>query len=602
MSERTISNIRLIPYGRVSSDEQFEKGNSIPEQLEQCIKYIASIGAIATEPITDSVSGTILNRKGLTHVREMLRNREAEGIVVFRNDRLSRKLAHLLILKEEFTRLGAQIHYVNRGQSLNTPSDHLMDNVEGAFGEYWREKIIEDSTNGRNRKAMRGKFVGCGSPPYGYAYDVVQDLLFVNKQTAEVVVLIYTWYTIGDVSNDEGPLTARRIAIRLTQMQKPTPGYHRQNRIHAPNIWSPTTVSAILRNETYCGTWHWGKYCTVHDLDNVKVRTKRPVADWIAVPVTPIISREMWEAAQNMKRTNFGEAGRNKKNFYMLSGMIVCGRCGRGYQGLSYKRHRKRTKEKLLIRYYECATRHHLMSGVEKHCGMRMINADWAEQKVWEWINKLLHDDEAFEEGIRKTQEQIDNMQNPVQDRLVIIANLLVQYDDQLASLAEAVGNARKGSPAHAALQNRMSQVEKIYDDLVAERNALEERIKTLITKDQVEAVRVARRQTALGLKNATPGDKREAMKLMNTKITVNEDGLVVTCAMAIEPLVIPHREVRQNTGFNAERHAKMDAQRSGKDSTLFSAEGANFDQLSVVDNDTYSHAAKSARCRRRPP
>ena len=101
-------------------------------------------------------------------LREAVRSGAVKAVVCFDPDRLSRKLAHLLLLTEEFEKAGAEVLFVN-GQADSTPEGRMFLSMRGAFAEYEKLKFKERSERGRKEKALRGHMVG-GKVPFGYAY------------------------------------------------------------------------------------------------------------------------------------------------------------------------------------------------------------------------------------------------------------------------------------------------------------------------------------------------------------------------------------------------------------------------------------------------
>ncbi|MBM4422617.1 MAG: recombinase family protein [Chloroflexi bacterium] len=159
---------RAVIYARVSTDEQAEHGYSRESQVEACRTYAAGNGLTVVAELREDYSGAKLDRPELDRLREMIRRREIEAVIVFSPDRLTRNLAHSLILREELQRAGIELHYCNRGKSENTPESRMTENIEAVFGDYWREKIIESSRRGRLSKAANGKWPCDGHAAYGY--------------------------------------------------------------------------------------------------------------------------------------------------------------------------------------------------------------------------------------------------------------------------------------------------------------------------------------------------------------------------------------------------------------------------------------------------
>lgn len=113
----------------------------------------------------------------------------------------------------------------------------------------------------------------------------------------------------------------KAIARRLTKMRIPTwkdihkCGFKRRGY----GEWGDGAVSHILKNETYCGLWHYGKR---------KNGRPNPRSHWLAVAVPPIISRELWNKAQRQKEHNRAMAKRNEKYNYLIGRRVTCGMCG----------------------------------------------------------------------------------------------------------------------------------------------------------------------------------------------------------------------------------------------------------------------------------
>ena len=152
---------------RVSTSNQ-EEGYSLQTQLEQCRRYAEFNGFTIVAEFQDIKSGMTLDRAGLTEARRMLQKGEAVAIIVYSPDRLTRSVAHAVLLREEFRRYGAELHSVTRGLVGDSAEDSLTANIEAVFAEYWREKIAEATQHGKRAKILSGKFHGYGHDPYGY--------------------------------------------------------------------------------------------------------------------------------------------------------------------------------------------------------------------------------------------------------------------------------------------------------------------------------------------------------------------------------------------------------------------------------------------------
>src|SRR5213594_1970832 len=91
-------------YARVSTTDQADKGYSLPTQIEACLAMAHREGYTVPEQhvFVDDYTGTSLNRPQLTPLRDLVRQQLVQAVFVYDLDRLSRKLAHQLLLSEDF--------------------------------------------------------------------------------------------------------------------------------------------------------------------------------------------------------------------------------------------------------------------------------------------------------------------------------------------------------------------------------------------------------------------------------------------------------------------------------------------------------------------
>jgi site-specific DNA recombinase len=156
-------------YARVSTEDQ-GRGYSIPTQIEACQKLAAHEGYMVPERyvFTDELSGSILERPGLLQLRELIRSRAIQAVMIYDLDRLSRKHGHQLLLLEECERAEGAL-LVASGPIDTSPEGALLLYVKGAMGEYERAKILERTCRGRLGRAKAGHPQG-GGVLFGYHY------------------------------------------------------------------------------------------------------------------------------------------------------------------------------------------------------------------------------------------------------------------------------------------------------------------------------------------------------------------------------------------------------------------------------------------------
>ena len=116
--------MKAMIYSRVSTDAQERDGTSLDTQERACAEYAIEQGWEVVRRIRDTDSGALLERGGLTELREALRHGTADVIVAYAVDRLSRSQNHIGLLFDEFEGAGATIAFVralrgHRGRALH---------------------------------------------------------------------------------------------------------------------------------------------------------------------------------------------------------------------------------------------------------------------------------------------------------------------------------------------------------------------------------------------------------------------------------------------------------------------------------------------------
>jgi site-specific DNA recombinase len=187
--------MRAALYARVSTDKQAEK-YGIPSQIEALRKRCLEKGWNVVPDIDneafvdDGFSGSELNRPALNHLRELVQQGQVDVVIAYDPDRLSRNLADLLLLENDFARYGAKLEFIT--QEMDTsPEGKMFFAIRGAVGQYEREKIRERSMRGLREKVRQGKVLGGSCAPFGYRYNKDRATLEENPETAKTVRLIF---------------------------------------------------------------------------------------------------------------------------------------------------------------------------------------------------------------------------------------------------------------------------------------------------------------------------------------------------------------------------------------------------------------------------
>jgi len=175
---------------------------------------------------------------------------------------------------------------------------------------------------GMQPRAISGKSLGKSA--YGYIADT-KGIFQIDDKESIVVTKIYNMYV-----NDD--LGLRKISQILN-----TEGLVTRNN----NPWNIIGIRDILKNSVYIGTYN-------------RFGLRLPKNH------TPIVSAEIFRQAQDKSRVRRKFQAFPNTEPYLLSGLCICGYCGKNMMGVQRKRIWKAEngiRKKSTYRYYQCQSR-----------------------------------------------------------------------------------------------------------------------------------------------------------------------------------------------------------------------------------------------------
>jgi site-specific DNA recombinase len=465
---------RAVLYARVSGDDRGNDGRNLTGQLDMCREYAKRQGLRVVAELAEDdrgASGASFELPQLNRIRELASSGDFDILVVREIDRLSRNLAKQLIVEEELKRTGVEIEYA-LAEYPDTPEGRLNKHIRATIAEYEREKISERMTRGRRQKARAGQVVPHGRTPYGYRVEETDGkrMFVVHEPEAKVIRSIFAWYVHGDESGKSLSINAIAHQLKGTPSKRDIEG--RGGKQTEYGTWSPSTVGAILQNETYVGIWRYGKCC--QGPDNLPT----------IVEVPPIVSREVWQAAQDKRDENRQTAKRNRKYDYLLSGRVICGECGGKMFGHS---HLDQKSGKPYM-YYSCRTIRNTDRYPGQPCTSMRFRVDHVDQAVWDWIKPLLTEPETLMEALAAQKEKCDEENAPMLLRLGVIDDLLADNRRQLERLLDLY--LATDFPKEVLL-DRKKRLESTIEALDKERSNLLVRLeRRTLTDRQIQSIK----------------------------------------------------------------------------------------------------------------
>jgi site-specific DNA recombinase len=487
--------MRTALYLRVSTDEQAER-YGLSSQLTELRALAAKKGWTVSEGgefVDDGYSGAELDRPALSRLREAIRAGKYDVILIHDPDRLSRRLAHQLLLTEEIERAGVRVEFLTTPRE-DSAEGRLLLHVKGVLGEYEREKIKERTLRGKRAKARAG-LLPTGPIPFGYRQDPKQPgRLVVFEDEAAVIRQIFGWLL-------EDQRSVRKIAEALDRAGRPAPrGGH----------WAPSTVKRLLQSEVYVGRMWFNR----REWSGT-ARRLRPEQDWIQIPVPAIVPEWMLaQARAQLTRNQMLFAGRPSPRFYLLRGLLMCGACGRRWH--SWPSHGRRR--------YRCTSRNRFFYLAS--CGSPSRRADELERVVWETVTGILRNPTLLAQKIEAHRTTLGVRDVEIQSEAVYLERRLGELDRQERKLLELYLGDAMASPVLRA---------KI-EEIAAFRKAAKDRwdaVRARLAQDQAEAARQdgIARYCALalqGLDGLTPQGRRQLLLALVDRVVVTGQTLEI--------------------------------------------------------------------------
>ena len=309
--------MRVATYTRISTDEE-RQPYSLGSQSERLAAYIASQqGWEAARSFTDQRSGATLDRPALQRALAEAKAGRFDLLLVYRVDRLARSVRGLAQILEELDAAGVAFRSATEPFDTATPAGRMMVQMLGVFAEFERATIVDRVIAGMERKAARGGWTA-GTHPYGYQVDPDSGYLVARGDEAPLIPVIFELYA-------RRRLGAKAVANWLNE---------RGHRTRTGRPWSHVSVLTVLRNRTYVGEVFFRD--TYHP-----------------APHEALVDVGLFEAAQVILAERGEDYSRRASNTseYLLSGVVVCGRCKRHYTDTADRGRSAR------YRYYTCFTR-----------------------------------------------------------------------------------------------------------------------------------------------------------------------------------------------------------------------------------------------------
>jgi site-specific DNA recombinase len=356
-------HVRIATYTRISTDE-VNQPYSLGAQSERLASYVASqedwelVGTF-----TDQMSGAKLERPGLTNALRAAKAGRFDLLLVYRVDRLSRSVRGLAEVLETLDTIGVGFRSATEPFDTTSAAGRMMVQMLGVFAEFERATIIDRVIAGMERKSSQGGWCG-GHEPFGYRAVKGEGRLAVDEAESPLIPVIFDLYA-------NKRLGAHAIAKWLRAAGLST---------RAGKPWSFKAILTVLRNRTYLGQVHFR-------------------GTWTDAGHPPLIEEGLFNSVQAILAERGEDVSKRASNGsdYLLTGLVVCGGCGRHFTGT------RATGRNSTYRYYTCGGRQRYGT---KTCPAERLPAEALDDAVVRSLLAAYEDTDLFAKAVAEARER----------------------------------------------------------------------------------------------------------------------------------------------------------------------------------------------------
>ncbi len=238
---------RCVLYARLSITK--EESVSIARQLQSCRQYAEARGwQVVGEFVDDGVSATANRPEERQGWAALLAFDGFDAVVIWKVDRLARRVLDFLHADEDLQRRGAGLVAVEDPIDMTSPQGRAFAVMLAVFGEMETEAISARIRAARSQLIREGRFAGGGIP---YGYRSIANPSGPGRVLAKDPVRI-DWLAQA-VQMALSGVTVNAISRWLTNEGAPLPGKRRAQGKVSNGSWNRQTVDQLMRNPILAG-------------------------------------------------------------------------------------------------------------------------------------------------------------------------------------------------------------------------------------------------------------------------------------------------------------------------------------------------------------
>ena len=413
-------------YVRVSTQEQFKEGFSVPAQLERLKAFCQSQGwEVYKEYVEEGESAKDLNRTKLKQLLKDVKKGNFDIVLVYRLDRLTRSVMDLYELLRTFDEHKVAFRSATEVYDTSTAMGKLFLTLVAALAQWERENLGERVKFGMHQMIDEGKKPG-GHSAYGYDFDNNFNCKIIEHEAA-IVQHIFRWYCDG--------FGYRGIANRLNILLQSDKKY----KPRLADEWNHNSIRDILMNDIYIGTYRWGE----------KVLENSHPA---------LISVSLFKKAQKIMGERLKD--RSRIGNFPLTGLLKCGNCNEYRMQGSFDKRDGKT-------YYRCLSCNkqthdkNLLDAIINEINLLITSKDYFISKV----SKQFEEKETI--NMPKIQKELEKVKTQRQKWYDIFMD-----DDNPIPKEELYDRINKLNEKEAELQEVLNEADIVDDESIEDKYA----------------------------------------------------------------------------------------------------------------------------------
>ena len=289
----------MVFYGRVSTEHEAQLC-----ALENQIKWYDDQAdyhpnwTVLGKYIDEGITGTqAKKRPAFLRMLEDAKKGKFDLIVTREVCRFARNTVDTLVTTRELKNMGIEVYFVEDNIWTMDGDGELRLTIMATLAQEESRKVSERVKAGQMISREKKTIYGSGNI---LGYNRVGGSYVVNEEQAETVRMIYSMYV-----NDK--LGTLRISNELTRL----------GRKNASGLvkWPMSALTRILANPTYMGYQAYGKSYSNNYLEQKRINVHDSSKYmFVKADYEPIISEDMWQRADEIRRTRLVETDGKKKH------------------------------------------------------------------------------------------------------------------------------------------------------------------------------------------------------------------------------------------------------------------------------------------------